>query len=197
MKFMNKKTLASLIALLLTLTIAASSMSLPTVNAAVTYYNSLVYVATSRDVIGVGQELLLVMWTADMPPDIGEQTGIIAGGRAAWYGIKMVVTKPDNTTETLSLDKTDPVGGAYIAYTPNKSAHTMPKDSSLQRGKTQLPLKLFTCCGEHETAFTVQAEPIPAWAESPLPTEPWTRPINSASRAWNVLAGNWLGGDAI
>ena len=25
------------------------------------------------DVIGVGQQILIVTWTADMPPDIGEQ----------------------------------------------------------------------------------------------------------------------------
>ena len=42
--------------------------------------------------------------------------------------------------------------------------------------------------------FTVQAEQVPLWSEAPLPTGYWTRPINTASRDWYVLGGNWLGG---
>ena len=67
--------MTTLIALLLILSIADSLVSLSTVNAAVNNYNSFVYVSANTDVIGVGQQILLVMWTADMPPDIGEQAG--------------------------------------------------------------------------------------------------------------------------
>jgi hypothetical protein len=44
--------------------------------------------------------------------------------------------------------------------------------------------------------FTVQEDSIAVWHESPLPADYWMRPISGASRAWNVLAGNWLGGAA-
>ena len=42
--------------------------------------------------------------------------------------------------------------------------------------------------------FRVQQDPIPAWNESPVPTDYWTRPINDAARSWSPLGGNWLGG---
>jgi len=197
MKFINEKTLASLIALLLMLTIAASSMPLPTVNAAVTYYHSLVYVASSRDVIGVGQELLLVMWTADMPPDIGEQTGQIAGIRAAWYDIKMVVTKPDNTTETLTLAKTDPVGGGYVAYTPETVGTYYVQAFFPETWKNTTANQAHYTAGQSiKVAFTVQQDQIQPWAESPLPNDYWTRPISGAARLWYPLTGNRLGGAA-
>ena len=67
MKFANKKTMTTLIALLLMLSIADSLVSLPTVNAAVNNYTTFIYVSTSADVVGVGQQILLVMWTADIP----------------------------------------------------------------------------------------------------------------------------------
>jgi hypothetical protein len=42
----------------------------------------------------------------------------------------------------------------------------------------------------------VQEEQIQSWQEAPLPTQYWTRPINSANRGWYVLAANWLAGAA-
>ena len=36
-------------------------------------------------------------------------------------------------------------------------------------------------------------EPTAIWTETPLTTDYWTRPLNSANHNWYVLAGNWLG----
>ena len=44
--------------------------------------------------------------------------------------------------------------------------------------------------------FTAQQEPISLWPETPLPTEYWTRPINSANIYWYTIGANWLGGAA-
>ena len=70
------------------LTIAASLIAvLPTANAAVTFYTEYVYVAVSPNPVGVNQQVLLVLWTADLPPDIGETAGLVPGGRAAYYDV--------------------------------------------------------------------------------------------------------------
>ncbi len=46
------------------------------------------------------------------------------------------------------------------------------------------------------TNLTVQQEPTSQWAETPLPTDYWNRPLNSANHDWYTLAGNWLAGAA-
>ena len=105
MEISKSKATASLIALFLILTIAASLVALPVANAREYYYNSYVYVASNVKLLGVGQQVVIVMWTADMPPDIGEIAGEVDSptGRAAWYNVQIKVTKPDNTTETFTI----------------------------------------------------------------------------------------------
>ena len=54
--------------------------------------------------VGVGQSVIVVTWTADMPPDVGETAGTISSpnGRAAWNNPAIVtIMKPDGTNETL------------------------------------------------------------------------------------------------
>ena len=121
----------------------------------------------------------------------------IAGGRAAWYGIKMVVTKPDNTTETLTIAKTDPVGGGYVQYTPEVPGTYYVQALFPETWKNTTTTQSHYSSSESiKLKFTVQQEQIPLWSEPPLPNDYWTRPISDASREWYVLTGNWLGGAA-
>jgi hypothetical protein len=177
------------------LTIAVTFVAVPSVSA-VTYYTHL-FIAFTRDVIGVNQEVLIVIWADNIPPDIGEQTGLITGGRQAWYGMTVVVTKPDNTTETLTLEKSDPVGGGYLAYTPAVVGTYYAQAFFPQTWKnTTTTQTLYLAAQSIKLPFTVQQEPIQPWQESPLPNDYWTRPISEASRDWYVLTGNRLGGAA-
>jgi len=41
--------------------------------------------------------------------------------------------------------------------------------------------------------LTVQEEKVEATPQTPLPTEYWTRPINSQNFDWYTISGNWLG----
>jgi hypothetical protein len=188
----NKKT-AAVIALFLVLSIAATLMTvLPTAYAAVTHYHTFVYVGASPNIIGVNQQVLLIMWTDNIPPDIGETA---AGGRASWSNVGINVTKPDGTTEEFILEKTDPVGGGWVLYTPDTvgtySIQSWFPDTWKNTTTTQA---FYYAAVSKIVAFTVQQDPIQPWPEAPLPTGYWTRPINDASRNWYVLGGNWLGG---
>jgi hypothetical protein len=198
MKFAKDKTTATLIALFLMLTIAVTLVALPTVNAAVTYTYSLVYVGASPLVVGVGQDVLLVTWTAAIPPDIGEQTGLVPGGRQAWYGLTLEVTKPDNTTQSFTIEQSDPVGGGYVIYVPTDVGTYSVQAFFPETWKnTTTSQGWYSSAVSEPVAFTVQEEPVPTgWPESPLTNDYWTRPINSASKDWYVLTGNWLGGAA-
>jgi hypothetical protein len=190
----NKKTV-SVIALFLVLTTAAALVPvLQTANAVVNINKTYVYVAVGNPVIGVNQQELLVMWTADLPPDIGE---IVAaeGGRAHWSNVGINVTKPDGTFEEFVIEQTDPVGGGYILYTPDTVGTYYAQAWFPETWKNTTATQAFYAAAvSAEVPFTVQQEPIPPWPEAPLPTGYWSRPINDASRDWYVLGGNWLGG---
>src|SRR4030042_7124401 len=172
MKF-AKKMKTSLIALLLTLTIAGSALTaFPEANAALYINNSFVYCFASPNVVGVGQEVLIIMWTADMPPDIGEQAGTISSpsGRAGWANIPIKVTKPDNTSETFTILWTDPVGGGFITYIPEMVGTYYAQTLFPANWKnTTADQRYYSAAESNTVTFTVQTEQIQKYPEAPLP----------------------------
>jgi hypothetical protein len=121
---MSKNKTAFAIAIFLMATIAVSLLSvLPNAKAQVEEetWRSFVYVGVTPGIIGVNQEVIIVAWTRDMPPEMGEELGLLdsPSGRAGWYDMTVTVTKPDNTTETLKFPYSDPVGAVWLAYTPD------------------------------------------------------------------------------
>ena len=170
---------------------------LPQVDAAVTNYNSYVYVSPSPKVVGVGQSMLLVAWTANYPPDIGETAGTVASpnGRAGWDGMQINLTKPNGESVLLDMPHSDPVGANYISYTPETVGTYYVQSIFPETWKNTTTAQAhYLAAVSPVESFTVQNEPISAWSETPLPNEYWARPLNSANRFWYVLAGDWLAG---
>ena len=201
----GNKTKTDTIAIFLMLTIAATlftslfvltSVSAQEVDERKTY----TYVVP-QPVAGVGQQMFIVYWIDRMPvPETDEE--MAAGRRGAYYDVKLIITKPDNTEETIVMAPSDPVGGGYALYTadqigeysviasfpgnwrnwsythpvfryPPTNAWYMPSDSEPQ-------------------TFTIQEDPIEGWPNSPFQEDYLTRPISGASH-WSEVAGNWLG----
>jgi len=168
-----------------------------TYNLPADYWRSFIYIGASPNPVGVGQEAVIVIWTADMPPDIGEQSGAASSptGRAGWADMYVQVVKPDGTNETLNFPFSDAVGANWISWTPTEvGTYTLQaffpgawKNSSssarFYEPDTSAPMEL-----------TVQDEQIQAWQEPPLPNTYWTRPLNTANRFWSPIASQWLGG---
>ncbi len=212
MEFAKSKTAILMIALFLFSTVAVV-VQLPEANAAGNTYTSYVYVATGTGnrPTQVNTPILLVAWTADMPPDTGEILGVVTSpsGRAGWYGMQLLVTDPDGNTETLDMPYSDPVGANYMQFTPTMVG-TYQIQAKFPYTDKELQVDLSSGGsvfhkGDHYiysealspiATFEVVEEPQPQWIESPLVGAPWTRPINDAARTWYVLAGNWLGGAA-
>jgi hypothetical protein len=197
MTIAKNKTTAAVIALFLVLTTAATIIPVLQLGYAavnISIYKSYVYISVGNSVIGVGQQELIVMWTADMPPDVGE-IAAAQGERAAWYNIGINVTKPDGKIEQFIIQKTDPVGGGWILYTPETvgTYYAQAIFPEVWKNTTAAQNHYFAAVSV-PVEFTVQQEPIQPWPEAPLPTGYWSRPINDASRNWDVLGGNWLGG---
>jgi hypothetical protein len=188
----------------MTLSIAFTYLCLVPLPADAQTYRSFVYVGVSPKVVGVGQQIIVVTWTADMPPDVGEQNLLISSpnGRAAWNNPMIVyITKPDGTNDTLEMPRTDPVGATWANYVPTTAGnYTLQcyfpgefKNSS----QTNPPVNRYYAPDWSPVAtLTVTQDAQPVWKETPLTEDYWTRPLNTANHEWYVLAGNWLGGAA-
>jgi hypothetical protein len=226
--FARDKIMAISIMAILLLSMAGALAFAPSTKAAlaapvVTTHYSFSYVSVGSNVVGVGQQILLVLWTADMPADIGETDLLIASSenRAAWAGQQFNITDPDGNSTIITLGASDPVGGGYYAYTPTKLGtytvqsifHAVWRNSTiitLANGTQQLgPHEIgynvnpslsaphddyYSDAVSNPATFVCQQNPVTTWTESPLPNDYWTRPINNAARDWSALPGNWLGG---
>ncbi len=212
MQKLKNKTLAIAITLLLTLSMSTSMVLLPTANAhtpprSVQTYS---YIAVSPNPVGVGQQVLVVIWVSPNPPTA---TGL-AGDR--WRNMQITVTKPDGTTENLGPFNSDPTGSTYTPYTPNqlgtyKFALNYPGQVMSLTGPTGLTANmpdLLARGGDQwvndtflpsnaSTTIIVQQEPIAKIPDNPLPTNYWTRPIYGENSDWAKIASNWLGGSQI
>jgi uncharacterized membrane protein YkgB len=221
-KFSRNKITATAIAMLLMLFMASALAFTPSADAllapVVTEHTSFMYCSVGSNLVGVGQQIILVYWTADIPPDIGETDGIVSSylNRASWSGVSFNVTDPDGITTNYLVGESDSVGGGYLSYTPEKvGTYTVVaifpdtwKNSTLDAngnigihdaGYNSYVPSLSAPQHQHYSAansvpvtFNVQQDPVGTWNESPIPNDYWTRPINDASRLWNQLGGNWL-----
>jgi hypothetical protein len=210
---LNKKKTATLFAVLAIAIMLTSTAFTPTVDATTRYFHTWVYVATSAPVsgTGVGEQMLIVAWTAEMPPDTGEISHVVDSptGRAGWYGMQIQIWDPDNETEILDMPFSDPVGANYITYVPEKLG-TYSVQAIFPETDKELKVDLVSggrtfVAGDHYVyseavspiaTFEVVEDAPSKWVESPLPSDYWTRPISGASREWYPLAGNWLGSAA-
>ena len=194
------------IILILTLTIAATLVASPIVSAHDPPLNipSYAYVSVTPNPIGVGQSVLITMWLNINPPTAVGQDG------DRWDGFTIEVTKPDGTRDTLGPMTSDPVGAAWVEYTPTQTGtynirFTFPGDTITGEPVPPANPRGLEFIGDYiepsnaETTLTVQ-DPIEAWPETPLPdrNEYWERPIYGENREWWSISGNWLGtGDII
>ena len=158
-------------------------------------YSTYCYVASSPPVVGVGQQELIVWWLNAVPPTAAGYIG------DRWIGY-VDIMKPDGTNETMGPLTSDSVGGGYVTYTPDDvGTYTCVARFPGQTitgvpGNTQHTSvnDTYGASTSKPASFTVQAEPVPSYVETSLPTDYWTRPIYDANRGWgNAVMGQWLG----
>jgi len=186
----NKTTIA--IALFLVLTFAVSLVALPVANAHSPAWEipTFAFIYAAPNPVGVGQPVFIVVWLDKMID------GGVAGNDIRFHDFKLTITKPDETTETVTWDVVwDTVSSAYIQYTPEQTG--------TYKLKFEFPGQEYTWSGNYQgdtylassatTTLTVQEEPLPNPPTYPLPTEYWTRPIEGQNTEWYQVASNWLG----
>jgi hypothetical protein len=203
MQILKKKTTTT-IALILILAIASTIFATPIANAHTPGWSvpTWTYLSVAYNPIGVGQQTLLVFWADKYPPDA-------TGNNGDHWRFTVDVTAPDGSKETLGPIESDPVGGAYTGYTPTQAgnytvvAHFVEHKITGENPPAIWLWGMDASIGDTYLAsdsdpvqLIVQEEPVQGWSEAPLPTQFWTRPINSMNRNWYNLAGNWLAGAA-
>jgi len=185
----NKKLLS--IVLILTLTAAAIPMTtLLFANAAVTEYDTFAFVMVSPNPVGVNQETLVTFRIDKTNP---LTTGSFSGER--WQGLSVQITKPDGSIENKGPYEADPTGGSWFLYTPTQTG-TYKFQCSFAGQEVNVSAndqRYYLPSTSAQLILTVQADPIPPYTNSPpLPTDSWTRPINSENKGWWQIADDWL-----
>ncbi len=204
MKKLNK-FFAIGITMLFMLSLPTSIMLLPTTSAHTPPWQvpTYAFMVVAPNPIGVGQQTTVAFWLDKVPIGAEGQWG------SRWHNMKVTVTKPDGTNETLGSFNSDVNGGASTRYTPTvagtyKFYIEYPGQVALNEnpypfGAGFVPLGLdylndTYLASSASATLTVQQDPISlTYTPNPLPTNYWTRPISSMNREWASISGNWLG----
>jgi hypothetical protein len=179
----NKVKMVTTIILML---LMAFPLAVIPTHAAVASKNTYAFIGAMPNPVGVSQTVLLHVGIPDA----------LSSATDGFEGLKVIITKPDNTTETIGPYKTDSTGGTGVTYTPTQSGTYY-----LQ---TYFPPQWFNSTGARASQtyykesysakleLIVQEDPIEYYPGAPLPSEYWSRPINAQLREWYTISGNWL-----
>ena len=199
MQISTHKTAAIAIAILLLVSIGASTLLLQPASAHDPPYKIKTYaeIVTLPDPIGVGQRVYIYAFLGNPP-----LPGSAIPNTYRFHDYTIIVTDPNGKVETFHYDTVqDTTGVQSITYTPtiagtynvtfNYGGQTIrgPQDTAIPANynDTYLP-------SSATTTMTVLAEPISNLPDSyPLPTEYWTRPVYGENPYWFTVASNWLG----
>ena len=132
--------------------------------------------------VGIGQTVLIALGITD-PVTTG--TG--------FTGVTLIVTHPDNTTETLGPINTDSTGMTGITYTPDTlGTYYLQTHFPSQWYNTSTTNTYYKESHSEQLKLVVQEEAVTYYKGEPLPTEYWSRPINAQFREWYTISGSWL-----
>ncbi len=192
-KLKNKSSIV--IALVMLLASSAFAVGLSAANAqTIENYPTFLYIGSGPDPVGIGQQVSILVWTAEVPPATPYDHLLGSyGNRQAWTGLSLTITKPDGTTQNIDLGVSDPVGGTYYIYTPDAvGTYSVQAHFPAQWKNTTTFTRLYSAADSPVETFTVTQEQLQTVPPVELPNEYWTRPINGYNREWAQIGGNWL-----
>ena len=160
------------------------------------------YVTATPNPYGLGSAnpVLIVFWINNIPPTAAGNAG------ARWLDMTIDITGPTGQVEHFGPFTSDPVGGAYMPYTPTETGNyqvnfTFPTQNATLNGGTGItaPGTPSALVGDiylgstATTNFTVNQTPTSYFEEAPIPVSYWTRPINENNQNWAQIGSAWLG----
>lgn len=212
----KNKTLAILIALLLTISTVSAIILIPNANAHTPAWQipTYAYIVAAPNPIGMGQEAHVYMWLDSVYGAAGGTSAVVpTNGSTASAGLlsnnyrfhdyKLSIKAPDGTISTQVFAViSDTTSSQFTKFTPAQvGTYTLtfdfPGQVYGQNGngyeKSSLINDTYTA-STSTTTLTVQQDPIPSAITSyPLPTTYWTHPIYGENSYWYSISSNWLG----
>ena len=211
MQNMKSKSMAILIAALLTISMGASIILIPgtlakNVDGTIPTY---AYLIANPEEVAVGQTIFLAMWIDKVPPSAAG----IAGGDL-WGGFTITATAPDGTTSKLGPFISDNAGGAPATFVPTQLGNYTfvfnfpgmtltgnansgnPSDAYLQTHPSIYAGNVYGASTSKPAVVTVGQTPASTIPENPLPTGYWENPIQGFNHLWYTIGGDWLGMEA-
>ncbi len=145
-------------------------------------------------VVGVNQTFLVNIWTTPATH---------AARNHPNYTV--VITKPDQTKDTISLPSYKADATAYFEYIADQTGEwklqfifpgTFFPGGTLSGGfmggsGTPVNPTYYKAASTEEQILTVQDDIVYSWPESPLPTDYWTRPVHVENREWWKISGGF------
>jgi hypothetical protein len=198
MKMSINKTKTATIALVLMLTMSATLIALPVVNAHTPPWSIKTYgfISAAPNPVGLGQTIFINFWVHMPAPNVDYLNGLDV------WTFTVLVTAPDHHQTTLGPFKGDATGGTYTTFVPDQLGNysftmNFPGQTVTQNGGIFGPPipwagDYFQPCTA-TTTVTVQQEKVEPYPETPLPTGYWQRPIYAMNDLWSTIGGNWLG----
>ncbi|MCK5505559.1 MAG: PQQ-binding-like beta-propeller repeat protein [Thermodesulfovibrionia bacterium] len=185
----NRKTMITTLTLVMLISMFATGFLLPSVNAIQTIETH-AYAMVSPDLVGVGQSVV-VSYRIEKTRQGATET------ENHFEDFSVTITKPDGTVETKSNLPVDATSGSWFQYTPTQiGEYTFTTHFPEQWGNGSSFFgsyeNLYLASTSAPVPLTVQEDPIAGYPDNPLPTEPWSRPINAENKGWWKIGDNWL-----
>ena len=195
--------MAILIAVLVTFSMIASMILIPSVNAHTPPWRitTWAYINVEPNPVGVGQSVYLVFWIDKNSPTASGTYGDHTGN------MTVQVTLPDGTVQTLGPFQ----GSANSAYSTYYEPTVVGNYTFVYKflgweltGANPSPVSgtsnpqyvndTLAPSTSQAVTLVVQKQPVSYPPTNPLPTAYWTRPIEaSGNLGWYQISGNWLG----
>ena len=158
---------------------------------------SYAYIGATPNPVAVGEEVLIHLGI----------TEALQVTEHKWYGLTVTVTKPDGTTQTLGPFNTDSTGGTGTVLVPDQEGTYKLQTHFPEQWYNYSTFDFFL--GQQDVKCLYKADDSPVlelivgaeasqfWPGVPMPSEYWSRPIDSQIREWNVISGSWLSPSSI
>lgn len=178
MKMQTRKTMSSIIAMILISSMALTLLALPNADAASTRI-SYSFIDAIPNPVGVHQETLLNFGLLNY----------LTTATDNWKGLTVTITKPDGTTDTIGPVNTDSTGATGRSYVPDQIGTYYLQVNFPQQDYQNVT---YSASQSDKLALVVQAQPLQYYPGQPMPSEYWSRPIDSQLREWYALGGSWV-----
>ncbi|MFC1487135.1 PQQ-binding-like beta-propeller repeat protein [Thermoproteota archaeon] len=160
------------------------------------------YISARPDPVGINQIFLVNLWLTPAPD-----------ANRKFLDFEMTITKPDGTKEVFKMDSYVADGTAWFEWIADqvgewKLQWTFPGiyfpagryvageiTTATSGGNNYAESVYVPPSTSAEKTITVIDDLIYSWPESPLPTDYWTRPVNTENREWYPILGDypWYG----